>query len=111
MNKTLAELQKEAWQNAEDHGFHETKRSVPEALCLIHSEVSEALEAFREGSMVTYFGGKDGKKPEGFGSELADILIRVLDTAEDEKIDLAHEVELKMAYNRTRPYMHGGKKI
>lgn len=49
-------------------------------------------------------------KPEGVPSELADIVIRVMDAAVEYGIDLNDEVELKLAYNRTRPHRHGGKR-
>jgi hypothetical protein len=35
-------------QNAVDKGFYDNPRNTGEMLCLIHSEVSEALEADRE---------------------------------------------------------------
>lgn len=54
-------------------------------------------------------------KPEGFGIELADALIRQGDLAEaltqaGIPIDLEYCVRLKAAYNRTRPHRHGGKR-
>lgn len=48
-------------------------------------------------------------KPEGFGIELADALIRIADLAERHGIDLEAMIALKSAYNETRPYMHGRK--
>lgn len=50
-------------------------------------------------------------KPEGIGSEAADILIRLLDTCERWKIDLDHEFERKIAFNATRGHRHGGKRL
>lgn len=49
-------------------------------------------------------------KPEGIPAELADIVIRVMDCAVRYGIDLGQEIELKHAYNKTRPYRHGGKR-
>jgi NTP pyrophosphatase (non-canonical NTP hydrolase) len=97
----LHELQKEAWRIAEEKGFHEGSeegedgRSRAKILALIHSEVSEALEADREGD------------DELYAEELADIVIRVLDHAESEGIDLEEEVESKMEINRGREHKHG----
>jgi len=72
---------------------------VPGVLALIHSEVSEALEAFRH----------DDK--ENFAEELADIGIRLLDCAHGLGIDLDHEVEKKLEKNRQRAHRHGGKRL
>jgi NTP pyrophosphatase (non-canonical NTP hydrolase) len=99
-------MQQDAWKCAEEHGWHEKQLNVPEKLALIHSEVSEALEDFREGRMQESF--VEGK-PCGFASEMADILIRVGDLCGILGIDLQEAVETKMAYNATRPYRHGGK--
>lgn len=50
-------------------------------------------------------------KPEGFGIELADALIRICDLAERHSIDLEHLVQLKLDYNIGRPMMHGGRRV
>jgi NTP pyrophosphatase (non-canonical NTP hydrolase) len=50
-------------------------------------------------------------KPEGVGPELADLMIRVLDYAEHVGLDMAHEIEQKMAHNQTRELYHGGKRL
>lgn len=115
-------------------GWWEDENGVParvndkvmEKLCLIHSEVSEATEDFRNGNMELTYDKSGLNKPEwfspemdttnvggkpcGFPSELADILIRVADLAGALGIDLNKALLEKMAYNETRPYRHGGKK-
>lgn len=89
---------------AVEHGFWEQARNVPEALCLIHSEISEALEEFRQdGNQYRQV----GEKPEGFAVELADAVIRILDLTEGLGIDLEAFLIAKLAYNETREYKHG----
>jgi len=83
-------------------------RRIPEALCLVHAEVSEALEEYRRGRLEPWTG--EGGKPEGFSVELADAVIRILDLSDALGIDLEAEIERKHAYNQTRPYRHGGKR-
>ena len=58
-------------------------RNVGELLCLIHSEVSEAMEGHRKGL-------PDDKLPHRsmFEVELADVLIRVFDLAGAHNLDL-----------------------
>jgi hypothetical protein len=103
----------------------EVPRNFGEVLALIHSEVSEALEAYREGAPINQeawehpdgqicIGTKpcseDGlSKPVGVPSELADIFIRVADACGAWRIDLAAAVAHKVAFNKTRAYRHGEK--
>lgn len=75
-------------------------------LALVHSEVSEAVEAARDGKYVAYL--KNGK-PEGVVVELADTMIRIMHLAGLLGLDLESAVEMKMAYNAKREYRHGGK--
>lgn len=104
----LTIMAEEFWENSAAHGFYEEDRSFDRALMLITGEVSEAHEEFRSGHKFTeiYYRASDGK-PEGIPTELADILIRVLDTAYNLHIDIAAAVAEKHAFNRTRPHKHG----
>ncbi len=78
-----AELQDEINQINVSHGWHETSRTRREGNALIHSEISEALEAYRQWGLEDQTGPTPEvgalPKPEGVGSEFADVFIRVLD--------------------------------
>lgn len=112
---TLAELQDTSHKVALEHGWWQKPRPIPELLCLMHSEISEALEEYRDDpnpeKLAAIRSGADGRKPEGFWIEIADLLIRVADMAEAQGVDLAHYINVKMEYNRTRPFRHGGKAV
>ncbi len=86
-------------------------RTFGDEIALIHTELSEAFEAYREGGFKDQTLDTAFSKPEGVGSELADVLIRLLHTASSRGIDLQFEYNRKMAYNEGRPWRHGGKLI
>lgn len=106
-------LVKESHDTATEKGWWDLPdRNVPELLALIHSEVSEALEAYRDVGIeqldrVWY--DESGYKPEGFTVELADVLIRIADLCGEFNLDLEQALTEKMAYNKTRSYRHGNK--
>jgi hypothetical protein len=73
------------------------KRNKGELLCLIHSEISEAMEGERKNLM-------DDKLPHRRMAEveLADALIRIFDYAGAHGYDLAGAMVEKLAYNANR---------
>jgi NTP pyrophosphatase (non-canonical NTP hydrolase) len=88
-------------------------------LMLIVSEAVEAHDEIRTGRAAdeTYYPEQeDGmtyasgpQKPEGVPSEIADVVIRCFDFAATEGFDLGQIIDEKLAYNETRPFMHGKK--
>ena len=109
MAKSVAELQFDIHQTAKQKGWWTLPRSFGDITALIHSEVSEAFEIYRDGIEVDYIWHTDNGKPEGIPIELADIIIRILDFAEQHHIDIEAAITDKMQYNTTRNYRHGGK--
>jgi NTP pyrophosphatase (non-canonical NTP hydrolase) len=108
---TITELVKHAHQTAKDKGWHFPLPSFAGQIALCHSELSEALEAYRDGLPVYKVVYGDGKKPEGVPIELADVVIRIADMCGYYGIDLEQAIKEKMEYNRGRPYRHGNKVI
>jgi NTP pyrophosphatase (non-canonical NTP hydrolase) len=86
-----------------------TDQTVGDCLALLHSEVSEALDAYRKRGFVSWT--REDGKPEGFAEELADVFIRLVDTAVRYDVDLAAEVRRKMDFNWTRPARHGNPNL
>lgn len=128
----LARVARDSWRIAEDKGFHaaENGTGIDRRLMLIVSELAEAQDELRSGHEPTevYFNAPDdggthprpvsdygtmrtlaasGLKPEGFGVELADAVIRIFDLAEEEGINIGALIDVKLACNATRPRLHG----
>ena len=87
---------------AKDKGWWDNERPIPELLCLVHSEISEALEGYRNHVA-------DGEKG-CLAEELADAVFRIWDMSAALGIDIVKEVEKKHKTNLNRSYRHGGKR-
>jgi NTP pyrophosphatase (non-canonical NTP hydrolase) len=91
------------------NGWYDDTRTMGDDIALLHSEVSEMFEAYRNRGVEKYT--DENGKPDDFGSECADVYIRLLDTCYRYNINLDDEYDRKIDYNKTRGYRHGGKKI
>jgi NTP pyrophosphatase (non-canonical NTP hydrolase) len=99
-------LQRTAHLIACDKGWWDDPRTKLECIALMHSELSEAVEEIRKDKPEFYM---EEEKPEGWGVELADCVIRIMDLCEYHNVNLEFLISAKMRYNETRPYKHGKK--
>ena len=78
-------------------GWWDNPREIGTLLCLVHSEVSEAMEGARKNLMDDHLPHRSMLEVE-----LADAVIRILDIAGGYDLDLAGAIEEKVTYNRIR---------
>jgi NTP pyrophosphatase (non-canonical NTP hydrolase) len=82
---------------AKANNWWDKERNIPEVLCLIHSEISEAMEGFRKDKMDEHL--PDHKS---ITVELADAIVRICDLAGALKLPLGKALAEKLCYNQSR---------
>lgn len=94
---TLQELQDLILQQAKDKDWGTNPQDIifAEKLALIHQEVSEVLEAYRQGKMTG---------EHGVAEELGDVVMRVMHLAGIYSFNLESEILKKIEVNKTRDW-------
>ena len=101
-------------------GWYEEPQKFAESIALLHTEPSEALQTYRShgfdidkeeyeiGNDIQHY-IKNEVKPQSIGSDLADTILRALDIAHRNSIDIEFFLKMKLLFNATRKYRHGDK--
>ena len=93
----IKQLQEKIHNQNKDMGWWDNPREIGTLLCLVHSEISEAMEGDRKSLM-------DDHLPHRYmlEVELADAVIRILDIAEWKGFNLQDAIIEKIEYNKNR---------
>ena len=111
----LNELRDFAFKESKDKGWHTGPVNVASLIANLHGEVSELWESWRCDSLHQPCNKAEKMKEHGLPEltcaeeEIADILIRCLDTAASMNVDVERAVRGKLLFNRTRPHRNGNK--
>lgn len=119
----LNEISKQVYEANKLKGFDVKKENIGQTLCLIHSEISEALEAIRKdkkASLMAFDYREEDRETDldfqsdftalikdTFEDEIADTFIRLMDLVGALEIDIDKHIELKRRFNSLREYKHG----
>lgn len=119
----LNEISKQVYEANKLKGFDVKKENLGQTLCLIHSEISEALEAIRhdkKASLMAFDYREEDRETDldfqsdftalikdTFEDEIADTFIRLMDLVGALEIDIDRHIELKRKFNSLREYKHG----
>lgn len=124
--KNLTELRDKIHDNSRQKGFWDEPRNIGEALMLIVTELSEALESHRKTGAIKHLDVMVKKAmnemeedefkehfaimvKDSFEDEMADSIIRILDLCGGLDIDIEWHIVAKMKYNDSRTRLHGKK--
>lgn len=97
MSKSISELQQQIHAQNVEAGWWDEPREKGTLLCLVHSEISEAMEGERKGLMDDHLPHRPMAEVE-----LADAMIRIMDYAGAFGYDLEGAIAEKLEYNRHR---------
>lgn len=114
--------------NSKAKGFWDGPENdnIPTKIALLHSELSEMLEAWRKGNpkcdkvmkdyrgvnrLLSILDGGEARTLTSMEEEAADVFIRLCDLCGRLGIDLARVAMEKHRYNVCREHMHGGKRV
>ena len=119
----LNEISKQVYEANKLTGFDVKNENIGQTLCLIHSEISEALEAIRhdkKASLMAFDYREEDRETDldfqsdftaiikdTFEDEIADTFIRLMDLVGALEIDIDRHIELKRKFNSLREYKHG----